>query len=188
MDGPGPVDTGWMSEEIREHCIRNTPLDRLGTSQDTAHLVGFLCSREGGWINGQLLMSNGGFAWSTGHSRARCRGPGPPDVPRGNDIFVRRLTSAIVKIVALRREPLERRVRTDSRIARIRRKLAKVPCAALRSHSFGEEKHQFRLERPLPDAKVAEFEADRICHGPENPELCHPLENGSKQLVTWSPA
>ncbi len=59
---PGPVDTGWMSEEIREHCVRNTPLGRLGTPQDTAHLVDFLCSREGEWINGQLLMSNGGIA------------------------------------------------------------------------------------------------------------------------------
>ncbi|MFH8798268.1 SDR family oxidoreductase [Streptomyces sp. NPDC017936] len=59
---PGPVDTGWMSEEIREHCVRSTPLGRLGTPQDTAHLVDFLCSGEGQWINGQLLMSNGGIA------------------------------------------------------------------------------------------------------------------------------
>ncbi|MER7576022.1 SDR family oxidoreductase [Streptomyces sp. NPDC126514] len=59
---PGPVDTGWMSEEIREHCVRSTPLGRLGTPQDTAHLVDFLCSREGEWINGQLLKSNGGLA------------------------------------------------------------------------------------------------------------------------------
>ncbi|MFK4272164.1 SDR family oxidoreductase [Streptomyces milbemycinicus] len=59
---PGPVDTGWMSEEIRERCVRGTPLGRLGTPRDTAHLVDFLCSREGEWINGQLLMSNGGFA------------------------------------------------------------------------------------------------------------------------------
>jgi 3-oxoacyl-[acyl-carrier protein] reductase len=59
---PGPVDTGWMSEEMREHCVRATPLGRLGTPQDTAHFVDFLCSREGEWINGQLLISNGGFA------------------------------------------------------------------------------------------------------------------------------
>ncbi|SNY33891.1 hypothetical protein [Paractinoplanes atraurantiacus] len=38
-------------------------LGRLGTPQDTAHLVDLLCSPQGGWINGQLLMSNGGFAW-----------------------------------------------------------------------------------------------------------------------------
>jgi 3-oxoacyl-[acyl-carrier protein] reductase len=59
---PGPVDTGWMTSEIRESGIRQTPLGRLGTPQDTAQLVDFLCSPRGGWINGQLLMSNGGFA------------------------------------------------------------------------------------------------------------------------------
>jgi len=59
---PGPVDTGWMTEETRQSVVRQTPLDRLGTPQDTAHLVDFLCSPQGGWINGQLLMSNGGFA------------------------------------------------------------------------------------------------------------------------------
>ena len=59
---PGPVDTGWMSDEARESLLRQTPLDRLGTPEDTAHLVDFLCSPEGQWINGQLLLSNGGFA------------------------------------------------------------------------------------------------------------------------------
>ncbi len=59
---PGPVDTGWMTTDIRQSGIRQTPLGRLGTPRDTAHLVDFLCSPEGGWINGQLLMSNGGFA------------------------------------------------------------------------------------------------------------------------------
>ncbi|MFH8569355.1 SDR family oxidoreductase [Streptomyces sp. NPDC017993] len=59
---PGPVDTGWMPDEVRAHCVRQTPLGRLGTPQDTAHLVDFLCSPQGQWINGQLLMSNGGLA------------------------------------------------------------------------------------------------------------------------------
>jgi 3-oxoacyl-[acyl-carrier protein] reductase len=59
---PGPVDTGWMTDEIKESGIRQTPLGRLGTPQDTAQLVDFLCSPRGQWINGQLLMSNGGFA------------------------------------------------------------------------------------------------------------------------------
>jgi 3-oxoacyl-[acyl-carrier protein] reductase len=58
---PGPVDTGWMSGALRQDVVRQTPLGRLGTPQDTAHLVEFLCSPQGGWINGQLLMSNGGF-------------------------------------------------------------------------------------------------------------------------------
>ncbi len=59
---PGPVDTGWMTDEVRDLALRQTPLGRLGTPQDTARLVEFLCSPEGRWINGQLLMSNGGFA------------------------------------------------------------------------------------------------------------------------------
>jgi 3-oxoacyl-[acyl-carrier protein] reductase len=59
---PGPIDTGWMTQEDRDQCTSNTPLGRLGTPRDTAHLVDFLCSQEGGWINGQLLLSNGGFA------------------------------------------------------------------------------------------------------------------------------
>nr|WP_308284108.1 SDR family oxidoreductase [Streptomyces buecherae] len=59
---PGPVDTGWMSEELREACATETPLGRLGTPQDTAHLVDFLCSPRGQWMNGQLLQSNGGSA------------------------------------------------------------------------------------------------------------------------------
>ncbi|GLU48292.1 SDR family oxidoreductase [Nocardiopsis ansamitocini] len=58
---PGPVDTGWMSDRTRTDCVDHTPLARLGTPQDTAHLVDFLCSPQGQWINGQLLMSNGGF-------------------------------------------------------------------------------------------------------------------------------
>ncbi|WP_432590188.1 SDR family oxidoreductase [Streptomyces sp. HD1123-B1] len=59
---PGPVDTGWMSEQVREVCRERTPLGRRGTPRDTAHLVDFLCSPRGQWINGQLLMSNGGLA------------------------------------------------------------------------------------------------------------------------------
>lgn len=58
---PGPTDTGWMTDEIKQGVVGQTPLGRLGTPQDTANLVQFLCSPKGQWINGQLLMSNGGF-------------------------------------------------------------------------------------------------------------------------------
>jgi 3-oxoacyl-[acyl-carrier protein] reductase len=57
---PGPVDTGWMTPELIGAMVEVTPLGRLGTQTDVANLVGFLCSPEGGWINGQLLYSNGG--------------------------------------------------------------------------------------------------------------------------------
>jgi 3-oxoacyl-[acyl-carrier protein] reductase len=50
---------GIVHDALRRDLVR---LGRLGTPQDTARLVEFLCSPEGGWINSQLLMSNGGFS------------------------------------------------------------------------------------------------------------------------------
>ena len=58
---PGPIDTGWMTPELAETLAAETALGRLGRPQDTADLVAFLLSPSGGWINGQLLHSNGGF-------------------------------------------------------------------------------------------------------------------------------
>ncbi|WP_077797091.1 SMI1/KNR4 family protein [Streptomyces sp. JHA26] len=48
----------------------------------------------------------------------------------------------------------------DPRIPRVRRKLAAIPFRPLRSHSFGEEKHEFRLGPKLTEARVAAFEAE----------------------------
>jgi NAD(P)-dependent dehydrogenase (short-subunit alcohol dehydrogenase family) len=39
----------------------NVTHGRLGLPADTAALVSFLCSADGGWINGQLLHSDGGL-------------------------------------------------------------------------------------------------------------------------------
>ncbi|MEI6700158.1 MAG: SDR family oxidoreductase, partial [Actinomycetota bacterium] len=58
---PGPTDTGWMSEQLKQVIKDQVPLKRLGRPRDVANLVSFLCSLEGGFINGQLLHSNGGF-------------------------------------------------------------------------------------------------------------------------------
>lgn len=58
---PGPIDTGWMSDEIRAELTAMQPTGRLGTPTDTANLVRFLLSEQGQWIKGQLLHSNGGF-------------------------------------------------------------------------------------------------------------------------------
>ena len=58
---PGPVDTGWMDDALRDRVREATPLGRAGTAGDTAALVSFLCSAEGGWVNGQLLNADGGL-------------------------------------------------------------------------------------------------------------------------------
>ena len=59
---PGATDDGWMSEELKDEIRSRTFQNRLGTPQDAANLIGFLCSESGSWINGQILFSNGGFA------------------------------------------------------------------------------------------------------------------------------
>ncbi len=36
-------------------------MNRIGTPQDTAKLVGFLASENAEWITGQIIHSEGGF-------------------------------------------------------------------------------------------------------------------------------
>lgn len=61
---PGPIDTGWMDDSLRDALQTATPAGRLGTPADAANLVSFLLSENGQWINGQILHSNGGFGVS----------------------------------------------------------------------------------------------------------------------------
>jgi 3-oxoacyl-[acyl-carrier protein] reductase len=58
---PGPVDTGWINDELRESIGKQSPFGRVGRPGDTAALVSFLCSADGGWINGQIVYSDGGL-------------------------------------------------------------------------------------------------------------------------------
>jgi len=58
---PGPTDNGWMSQQLKTELTARTPLGRLGQPRDAANLIVFLCSAEGGWVNGQLLHSDGGL-------------------------------------------------------------------------------------------------------------------------------
>src|SRR5699024_7445489 len=59
---PGPIDTGWMDDEVRAACAARTPGGVIGGTDTVADLVRFLLSAQGAWIRGQLLLSNGGFA------------------------------------------------------------------------------------------------------------------------------
>lgn len=59
---PGPVDTGWMTDEIRASGISRQPTGRLGTPDDIANVVSFLVSPEGRWVSGQLIKADGGFS------------------------------------------------------------------------------------------------------------------------------
>ena len=59
---PGPVDTGWIDDELRERLAARQPTGRLGTPDDVARLVAFLLSDEGSWTTGQLIHTDGGFS------------------------------------------------------------------------------------------------------------------------------
>lgn len=59
---PGPVDTGWMNDEIRGVVLADQPQGRLGEPADIANVVAFLVSKPGRWVSGQLLHVDGGFS------------------------------------------------------------------------------------------------------------------------------
>ncbi len=58
---PGPTDTGWMSEELKEELGPKFAGGRVGEPEDAARLVAFLAGEEAAWITGQIINSEGGF-------------------------------------------------------------------------------------------------------------------------------
>jgi 3-oxoacyl-[acyl-carrier protein] reductase len=59
---PGPIDTGWMDDEVRRAVLADQPQGRLGEPADIANVVAFLVSEPGRWVSGQLLHVDGGFS------------------------------------------------------------------------------------------------------------------------------
>jgi 3-oxoacyl-[acyl-carrier protein] reductase len=58
---PGPTDTGWMNDELREFLQPRFPFGRIGQPDDVARLIAFLASDDAQWITGQVIHSEGGF-------------------------------------------------------------------------------------------------------------------------------
>lgn len=58
---PGPVETGYVTHELREATAGLFPFGRWGAPDDAARLVVWLCSDDGRWITGQVINSEGGF-------------------------------------------------------------------------------------------------------------------------------
>jgi 3-oxoacyl-[acyl-carrier protein] reductase len=63
---PGPVATELFltgKEQVQiERLSKQPSLERLGQPEDIANVVSFLAGPDGGWVNGQVLRANGGFA------------------------------------------------------------------------------------------------------------------------------
>lgn len=63
---PGPTGTELFLEgktdKLIDELAHLAPLERIGRPEDIASTVSFLAGPDGGWVNAQVLRSNGGFA------------------------------------------------------------------------------------------------------------------------------
>ncbi|MWV44339.1 SDR family oxidoreductase [Paenibacillus sp. HJL G12] len=58
---PGPTDTGWMKDGVKDYILTKSPMGRIGVPQDAARLITFLASDDAEWVTGQIIHSEGGF-------------------------------------------------------------------------------------------------------------------------------
>lgn len=49
-------------QEILTHCLKKTPLGKIGTPEDIAPIIRFLCSEDAKWITGQIITADGGYS------------------------------------------------------------------------------------------------------------------------------
>ena len=57
---PGPVQMGWMTDELIEQVVRDIPLRRVGVPDEIADVVVFLASSQARWLTGQVIKVSGG--------------------------------------------------------------------------------------------------------------------------------
>ncbi|MCI2421035.1 SDR family oxidoreductase [Saccharopolyspora sp. K220] len=57
---PGPVQTGWISDDMNTRFAEFSPLGRVGRPDDIADLAVFLASHQARWITGQTIYAGGG--------------------------------------------------------------------------------------------------------------------------------
>lgn len=58
---PGPVDTGYLTEEMWRAIEPMFPFGRVGHPEDPARLIAWLTTDEAAWITGQVINTEGGF-------------------------------------------------------------------------------------------------------------------------------
>lgn len=59
---PGPVQTGYLTEQALDELAARFPFGRCGDPDDPARLIAWLATDEARWITGQVIDSEGGFA------------------------------------------------------------------------------------------------------------------------------
>ena len=63
---PGPVQSGYITEELEQALVAEIPVRRIGRPEDIANAVLFFASEQSGWITGQLLFVHGGHRMALG--------------------------------------------------------------------------------------------------------------------------
>ncbi|MFS0785507.1 SDR family oxidoreductase [Shouchella sp. 1P09AA] len=58
---PGPVDTGYMTDDLWQSLKPKFPFGRMGEGEDPARLIAWLLTNEANWITGQVINTEGGF-------------------------------------------------------------------------------------------------------------------------------
>ena len=58
---PGLIDTEMVDEHVLEAALKAIPMQRIGTSEEVAATVAFLCSKDAGYITRQVFAVNGGM-------------------------------------------------------------------------------------------------------------------------------
>jgi 3-oxoacyl-[acyl-carrier protein] reductase len=63
---PGTIDTNYHRKFSNDQTLSAvkaaTPMARLGTAEEVADVILFLCSNEARFIQGQVIEVNGGFS------------------------------------------------------------------------------------------------------------------------------
>jgi 3-oxoacyl-[acyl-carrier protein] reductase len=58
---PGFIETGMVGSEQFEKFKQLIPMERLGTTEEVAHLASFLASEKSSYITGETININGGL-------------------------------------------------------------------------------------------------------------------------------
>lgn len=58
---PGLVDTGMVTDEVKEHALPLVPLRRMGQPKEVAGLVSYLMSDMAAYVTRQVISINGGL-------------------------------------------------------------------------------------------------------------------------------